>query len=188
LILVVGNPGVQRRALHLDTSGGQLLIATQGSTRGHNAGASTVSVAAVYWNSARTGTRPFVGGPSNPTEVFSSDGPRRVFLLPEGTPITPGNYLFSTGGGKVLAKPDIAAADGVTTRTWGFAPFFGTSAAAPHAAAIAALVKSARPSLTNNQIYSILISTALDIRAPGVDNDSGHGLVMARAAVAKALQ
>ena len=114
--------------------------------------------------------------------------PGRIFFHPDGTPMTPGNYLFSTAAERCWSKPDLAAADGVTTRTWGFAPFFGTSAAAPHAAAVAALVKSARPSLTNHQIYSILTSTALDIRAPGVDNDSGHGLAMARAAVAKALQ
>jgi subtilisin family serine protease len=188
LIVVVGNPGVERRAIHLDTAGSQLLIATQGSARGHNAGAATVSVAAVYWNSARTGTRPFTGGAQNPTELFSSDGPRRVFLNPDGSPITAGNVLFSTRGGRVLAKPDFAAADGVTTRTPHFAPFFGTSAAAPHAAAIAGLVKSARPGLTNRQIYAILASTALDIRAPGFDSDSGYGLVMARAAVARALQ
>ena len=188
LILVVANAGALPRALHLDTTGAQLLIPTQGSTHGHEAAANTVSVAAVYWDSARTGTHPFVGGANNPTEIFSSDGPRRIFLRPEGTPITPGNYLFSTNGGMVLTKPDLAGADGVATRTPGFAPFFGTSAAAPHAAAIAALVKSVRPTLTSQQIYSILTSTALDIRAPGVDRDSGHGLVMALPAVTKALQ
>jgi len=77
-------------------------------------------------------------------------------------------------------------ADG--TENSGFNPFFGTSAASPHAAGIAALVKSAKPSLTNTQIYNAMISTALDNRAPGTDRDSGYGIVMALAAVAKALQ
>jgi subtilisin family serine protease len=111
-----------------------------------------------------------------------------MFYNANGTPITPGNFLFATNGGTTFNKPDIAAADGVTTRTPGFNPFFGTSAAAPHAAAIAALIKSAKPSLTVQQIYDAMTSTALDIRAPGIDRDSGFGIVMAPASIAKALQ
>jgi subtilisin family serine protease len=76
----------------------------------------------------------------------------------------------------------------MTVRTPGFNPFFGTSAAAPHAAGIAALIKSARPSLTPTEIRDAMISTALDIQAAGIDRDSGYGLVMAPPAVAKALQ
>ena len=185
----------QPRALHLEAFFGEpLLISTAGQTHGHAAtGGCALSnpgcagrsfgVAAVAWNSARGATRPFVGGASNPTEPFSSDGPRRVFYYADGTPITPGNFLFGTGGGVVLQKPDVAAADGVSTRTPGFSPFYGTSAAAPHAAAVAAIVKSAKPSATGAQIYGALTSTALDIRAPGVDRDSGFGIVMAPAAV-----
>jgi len=175
------------RALRVDTHRGQLSIKTNGSAFGHNAGASTVSVAAVSWNSAKTGTKPFVGGAANPTETFSSDGPRKIFYNPNGTAITPGNLLFATNGGTTLAKPDIAAADGVATRTPGFNPFYGTSAAAPHAAAIAAIVKSAKPGITNAQILAAMKATALDIRAPGVDVDSGVGIVMAKEAVDYAL-
>ena len=89
-----------------------------------------------------------------------------------------------------LIKPDAAAADGVYTATPGFLPFFGTSAAAPHAAAIAALVKSARPSLTNTQILQVLHSTTLDNMEPGIDRDSGYGILSAINAVtaAKSLQ
>jgi len=106
-----------------------------------------------------------------------------MFYHADGTPITLGNYLFATNGGILLAKPDIAAADAVSCRTPGFSPFFGTSAASPHAAAVAALVKAARPSATGAQIWSALTSTALDIRAPGIDRDSGYGIVMASGAV-----
>ena len=67
-----------RRAFHVDTNRGTLSIATTGSTYGHNAGLNTVSMAATYWNSARTGTRAFTGS-QNPIEVFSSDGPRKIF-------------------------------------------------------------------------------------------------------------
>jgi hypothetical protein len=174
------------RALRIDTNRGELSIATAGSTFGHNAGLNTISTAATYWNSARTGTKPFTGA-ANPIEFFSSDGPRKIFYNPDGSQITPGNLLFGTNGGTTLQKPDVTAADGVYTKTPGFLPFFGTSAAAPHAAGVAALVKSARPSLTNVQIKSILTSTTVDNMAPGVDRDSGFGIVMALPAVQAAL-
>src|SRR6185436_4353917 len=89
-------------------------------------------------------------------------------------------------GGAVRQKPDIAAADGVATTVPGFNPFFGTSAAAPHAAAIAALLKSYNPLLTTAQIRQVLTSSALEIEGPGVDRDSGWGLVMALQALAAA--
>ncbi len=181
--------GVQR-ALHIDTERDALTIGTSGATFGHNAGLSTFSAAAVYWNAAKRGAAPFVDGTTNPDETFSSDGPRKIFYNPDGTPITSGNYLFNTGGGRTLIKPDAAGADGVATATPGFSPFFGTSAAAPHLAGIAALVKSINPSLTNTQIRTILTNTTLDNMAPGVDRDSGYGIVSAINAVnaAKAIK
>jgi hypothetical protein len=180
-VVVVLYSGDQR-ALRVDTNRGQLSIRTAGSTFGHNAGLNTITAAATYWNSARTGTRPFVGA-TNPIETFSSDGPRKIFYSPDGGEITPGNLLFSTSGGTTLQKPDVTAADGVSTKTPGFLPFFGTSAAAPHAAAIAALVKSAKPTLTNVQIKQILFTTTVDNMSAGVDRDGGYGIVMALPAV-----
>jgi subtilisin family serine protease len=73
---------------------------------------------------------------------------------------------------------------GVTTRTPGFNPFFGTSAAAPHAAGVAALILSKKPSLTVNDVKNLMRSTALDIRAVGIDRDSGYGIVMASTSLA----
>ena len=175
----------EQRALHVDTWGGVTSIATTGSTSTHNAAANTVGVAATYWNSAHTGTRPFTGF-ANPVELFSSDGPRKMFFNSDGTPVTPGNLLFGTNGGITLQKPDVTAADGAFSKTPGFLPFFGTSAAAPHAAAVAGLVKSANPSLTNTQIRNILVSTSLDNMAPGPDRDGGFGIVMALPAVQSA--
>ena len=170
------------RAMHIDTERGGLTIATSGATFGHNAGLNTVSTAATYWNSAKTGSRPFTGF-ANTNETFSSDGPRKIFYQPNGTPITPGNVLFATNGGTTLIKPDVAAADGVVTRTPGFNPFFGTSAAAPHAAAIAALVRAARPDYTVAQTKAAMTSSTLDSMAAGVDRDSGYGITMATTAV-----
>lgn len=179
-IVIVKYSG-EARAFHLDTNRGRISIATAGSTYGHNAGKSTVSMAATYWNSAHRGAVPFSS--ANPIETFSSDGPRKIFYNPDGSEITPGNVLFATGGGTTLQKPDVTAADGVSTATPGFEQFFGTSAAAPHAAAIAALVKSANTSLTGAQIRQILSSTAIDTMAAGVDRDSGYGILSALPAV-----
>jgi len=200
-VVVVAKAGAAQRALHVGTFGGSMTPNTTGEAHGHNASAGCVlldptctgrafSVAAVAWNSARGALRAFPGGALNPTEPFSSDGPRRLFYKADGTPITPGNLLFGTNGGTVLLKPDISAADGVTTRTPGglFSPFFGTSAAAPSSVGVAALVKSARISATGAQVADALTSTALDIRAPGVDRDAGYGIVMALAAVAAILR
>lgn len=185
-IVVVKRGGAATRALHLDTNRGALSIGTAGVIYGHNGGASTISTAATYWNSAKTGVVPFTGF-ANPIETFSSDGPRRVFYTPAGVAITPGNVLFGTAGGTLLAKPDITAADGVFTKTPGFLPFFGTSAAAPHAAAIAALVLQARPTYTPAQVKAALQNTALDTMAVGYDRDSGAGIAMAWPAVQYAL-
>ena len=90
-----------------------------------------------------SGPFPGVYTRSQQSETFTSDGPRRVFYQPDGTPITPGN--FTSTGGEVRQKPDIAAADGVLTTVPGFERFFGTSASAPHAAAIAALIAVRQP-------------------------------------------
>jgi subtilisin family serine protease len=83
-------------------------------------------------------------------------------------------------------KPDLAAFDGVvTTLPSGgpYNPFFGTSAAAPHSAAVAALLLSNNPTLSPAQVQNILTSTALDIEAPGFDNLAGHGRIDALAAI-----
>jgi len=184
-VVVVQHSGAAR-ALRVDTNRGQLSINTTGSTFGHNAGIDTISTAATYWNSAKTGTRPFTGA-ANPIETFSSDGPRKIFYQPNGTPITPGNFLFGTNGGTTLQKPDLTAADGVVAKTPGFSPFFGTSAAAPHAAAIAALVFQARPGYSPAQVKTAMTAGSLDNMAAGVDRDGGYGVVMATLAVQYAL-
>ena len=168
------------RALRLDTHRGRITAAdsTAGSTFGHNAVGSGISVAAVDLATASGPGSTFTGGAANPVETYSSDGPRKMFYQPNGTAITPGNLLFATNGGTTLQKVDMAAGDCGTTTTPGFIPFCGTSAAAPTAAAIAALIKGANPAATNAQIVSSMNASALDIEAAGWDRDSGVGIVM----------
>ncbi|MGQ0621999.1 MAG: S8 family serine peptidase [Panacagrimonas sp.] len=156
-------------------------LATSGATRGHSAAANAFSTAATPADAALDGVSgdgPFPGlfTATNTTESFSSDGPRRILLSPTGVELTPGNRTFS--GGVPRQKPDLTAADGVSTAAPGFSTFYGTSASAPHAAAIAGLLKSAVPSLTAAQVRGFLTSTAIDIEASGVDRSTGFGIVM----------
>ncbi|MCE3264307.1 MAG: peptidase, partial [Pseudoduganella sp.] len=62
----------------------------------------------------------------------------------------------------------------------------GTSFASPVAAAVGALVMAANPSLTPDQVQSILFSTAVDLGTAGRDIYFGYGRVNAAAAVVKA--
>ena len=115
-------------------------------------------------------------------EPFSSAGTTPIFFTPSGGPT-----LDVRNG-----KPGIVAPDGVNTTFFvsdstrdpdTFPNFFGTSAAAPHAAAVAALLLDAAPTLTPGMIYNALRSTAIDMGVPGFDNDTGFGLIQADAAL-----
>ena len=181
LLVITQTTGAAARFLRIDTNRGELITFTNGSTAGHQASASAFDVAATFWNSSLVGAKPISSSNSYPCETFSSDGPRQMFYNPDGTAITPGNFL--AGGGAVLNKPDGTAVDGVSCETPGFSPFFGTSAAGPHAAGIAALIKSAVPSLTPSQIKNFMTSTAVDNESPGFDVTGGYGVLDALAAV-----
>lgn len=121
--------------------------------------------------------------PTTP-EPFSSRGPSITRRFDKnGVPLaTP----------EVRAKPQLDAADGVSTTlpgNSGLNPFFGTSAATPSAAGIAVLVLSATPTLTVDQMRSIMTNTsnALDCTpTPGQpDADCGAGFIMADRAVVR---
>lgn len=129
------------------------------------------------------------------TPTFGVNPPQlESFSSPGGTPL-----LFADDGTRLTLaldtqQPRITAADGGNTTFFGqqigdgdsFPNFFGTSAAAPHAAAVAALLlqKSGGPdSLTPVQTDFILRETALDIGSTGNDLQSGAGLIDALAAL-----
>ena len=79
----------------------------------------------------------------------------------------------------------------MNTTVPGFAPFFGTSAATPSAAAIAVLMLSAKPGLTPAQIEAAMSdpnrATDCEPIGPRPDSDCGAGFVFADSAVAQAL-
>jgi hypothetical protein len=134
--------------------------------------------AAAYFNTPAFGVSPPV------LDSFSSAG---------GTPIlfdSAGNRLASA---EIGSKPEIVAPDGGDTTFFGtdtdgngFPNFFGTSAAAPHAAGVAALLLQAKPDSTPIQIYAALENTAIDMGASGFDFDSGSGLIQTDSAAAVA--
>ncbi|HJV36669.1 S8 family serine peptidase [Geomonas sp.] len=189
-VVIVKKSGGADRFLRVSTGYGHLQFSTSGATFGHNAADKAFSVAATPahdafypWYPHGPFPDPFSLGDT--VEPFSSDGPRRIFYNGDGSPITAGN--FSSTGGRVLSKPDFTAADGVSvTGVGGFgSPFFGTSAAAPHAAAIAALVKSAAPGMTSASVRSALSHSVIP---NGWNRNSGAGIVMAWEAVRYSLQ
>ena len=102
---------------------------------------------------------------------------------------------------RILQKPDLVAPDEVNTSFFpafqgadtdgdGFPNFSGTSAAAPHAAAIVALLFDYAPMLTVDQLYNALRRSARDLDDPGTlgfdygfDFATGFGLLDAYLAV-----
>ena len=107
--------------------------------------------------------------PGNDTiELFSSRGPSTL-------------YFPSLA---VRQTPTVTAIDGVpVTGAGGFqTPFFGTSAASPHVAGVAALLKSKSPGVSAADIANALNNTAVDLGTPGQDTTYGRGRIDAIAA------
>jgi len=162
---------------------------------GH-AGAAAVG-ASFFAQTPRCGTSPAV------LEPFSSAGGDPILFDPSGNRLSPEPAPRQ--------KPDFVGPDGVNTSFFGFSivfpgtpwtdnstvpgcqndanynNFLGTSAATPHAAAVAALMLQANPSLTPALIYKALQSTALPMPVggnPTPDYLSGYGFIQADAALA----
>src|SRR6185295_8092293 len=128
-IVVLKKTGAAARFLHVNSNRGRLSINTPGQTHGHSCATGAFGCAATPAN-LPFGAPPNPVGPfpnpfnsANKVELFSSDGPRRIFFNGNGTPITPGN--FTSTGGSLLQKPEITAADGVSdTGVGGFPTTF----------------------------------------------------------------
>jgi hypothetical protein len=111
---------------------------------------------------------------------FSADRTPRSYTALGGVPI-----LFDTDGNRQQEdasrqKPGLTAPDCVSNTFFGSGNMFcGTSAAAPHAAAVAALMLENRQSLTVDNVYGALRATAADIGAGGVDDLTGNGFIQA---------
>ena len=160
------------------------------TTSGHSNTKHGVSVGASAWFNT-----PVFGDDPAKINYFSSVG---------GSPI-----LFDTKG-KRLRKPEtrmnplFTATDGGNTSFFGqqindgdtFPNFFGTSAAAPHAASVSAqLHQMAAGRVSSKWIDQILCSTALDMDDPyssrfdrGYDRKTGYGLIQSDKAAEQLLK
>ncbi len=158
------------------------------TTFGHSTAEGSLGTAAVIFDE----TPPFG---VNPPELasFSSIGPATIRFDIDGNPLPEPDVRLGV---------EIAASNGGNT-TFFFSDsvrdeddlpnFFGTSAAAPNAAAIAALMTSVNPDLTPEEVADILRETAIDMDDPttegfdvGPDFASGFGFVQADLAVQEA--
>jgi len=163
------------------------------SVYGHSLAAGAISVGAVnYRESPKSGENAEV-------EWFSSYG--RAYL-------THDRFGAALTSPTIRIGAEIAGVDGVNTTFFGMSDseqdaypwwngpsdndgnpnFFGTSAAAPSVAGVVALMLEKNPHLTNEQILSILQSTAYNAISyadeSAFDPVSGAGLVNAKAAIA----
>ena len=161
----IGRAGVAIRRVHGDVRdlklfcfGGETYqyLTPAGSIIGHPAVPEVVAVGAVA-----LAARDII-------EPYSSQGPVEIsFPAPESR-----------------AKPDIVGIDGVTTDAPAFSPFFGTSAAAPDAAGIAALLLEKNGCSTPAQVQQALVGSAVGLSPSGSPDDVfGAGRLDAAAAV-----
>ena len=99
-------------------------------------------------------------------ESYSSEGPI----------LAPGGGLPT---GTEFPKPDLSSFANVNTVSYGVGAFNGTSAATPHVAGMAALLKQRHPAYTRNQLAQLMrdISAqgANDLGSAGFDFQHGHG-------------
>lgn len=143
---------------------------------GHANAEGATAVGAAFW-----GDTPAFGTVPPVLEPYSSRGGTPIWFDANGVP---------KAAPEVRPKPEVTATDGVETTFFfsdtdgdGFDEFFGTSAAAPHAAAIAALLLESAPGSTAAQVNAALEASAIDMETAGFDFDSGAGLIQADDAV-----
>lgn len=153
---------------------------------GHQAANGCIGVGAASYT-----TVPATKGLPPTIESFSSAGGTPILFDKFGNSISP----------EVRMKPEIVAPDDVNTSFFlagrdiendGFPNFNGTSAAAPHAAGVAALMLEASGlALNPADVAQILINSAIDMDDPftpnfdnGFDFKTGYGFIQADDAVA----
>lgn len=157
-IMIFGTSGVE-----LDPA-----LFNSATVYGHPAAQGVIAVGAVY----ALDTDAFNDPPNEPVpvEYFTSLGDNLRFFFDEN-----GHDLANAP--VIRSKPEIAAPDGVSTSTAGFETFYGTSAAAPHAGALAALLFEAMPGESAVFISDCMRAGAIDVADTGRDGYSGNGLV-----------
>jgi subtilisin family serine protease len=119
----------------------------------------------------------------NLLQPFSSAGPTPILFDPQGNRLPVPDLRL---------RPRIVAPDTTNTTFFnsgfdpdgdGFPNFRGSSASAPTAAAVAALMLQVAPEVSPRELYLALERTATDLGASGFDFDSGFGLISSDRAV-----
>jgi hypothetical protein len=159
------------------------------TVQGHPGAAGAAAVgAAAFYNTPGCGTTTAV------LERYSSQGGSPILFDKSGNRLaTPmvrqkPNFVGPDGGNNTFLGFQIPASQDTSTvaqcaNNGSYPNFFGTSAAAPHAAAIAALMLQANSSLTPTQIYTALQTSALPMTNTTADF-AGSGFIQADAALA----
>ena len=106
---------------------------------------------------------------------FPGDGPEVVAVGAVDATGKRTSYS-SCGPNSPEPKPDLVATVPFPS-LWRARPFAGTSAAAPQAAALAALLWSRSPKWTARQVRQALYSSAHDLGPAGPDDETGYGLI-----------
>lgn len=135
---------------------------------------------------AATGTGDIVGHALDPNAITVGAAPvDNLTTMEPFSSYGSGQFLFDANGNLLGTpvspdKPNIVAPDGNPTTVAGLNPFSGTSAAAPAAAAVGALILQASPTLNPSDVANLLADSATAIGNPA---QSGAGLIDAEAAV-----
>lgn len=119
--------------------------------------------------------------------IYNNTAGNFAGTLGEGVTSTIPAVSISQADGQFLVANKLGQLAAVTTvptnNVSEYAYMDGTSMASPHVAGVAALVWSANPAATAQQVRAALTSSALDLGTAGLDNNFGHGLVRAADAV-----
>ena len=119
-----------------------------------------------------------VAGGSTPLTSISAPGDARGAFTVGATNVRDDKLEVYSSQGPTLdgrQKPDISGPARVTTTTYEGRPFLGTSAATPHVSGAAALVFSAQPEATADQVQAFLTKNAKDVDTPGPESKTGAG-------------
>ena len=151
-----------------------------GSAAISSAFASTRSAGVMHFASTGNDGTSTIGFPANLSSVHAISAIQSSGAIASFSTIGDGNFICAPGvsilttdrtGGDGYGSGDTTSID-------------GTSFSSPYAAGVAALVMSADPSLTPDEVEQVLADTAKDRGAAGYDTTFGWGLVDAAAAVA----
>ena len=113
--------------------------------------------------------------------IWGANGHPRVMTVAAANPT--GQYVGYGGVGPAALSADKPDFCGLTHFAGYFPCDSGTSAATPVVAGVTALLKQAKPDLTQDEVKALLRRTARDIGPTGWDRYTGSGIIQAKAAV-----